>query len=500
MGERESRDTAATTRSVNVVHYIERDQDAAARLLASVVDRATGTSADSLTLLVVTPTTDDALAISEAVWSLRRGDGRHVTALTSTNRARRILAARPAAIVASAEVVARLIAESALDLTHLHSVVLVWPEEIVAQPEERSLLERVIGEIPKSSERMAVCAAKSSELAQLLERTMWKARSVDQPAATQSAAAVRILVAPASAQLHALRSALDGVNPASALLLAFNDAGEAKARAAAAVLGDTLVKVSREIPAERVDLAVIVDAVPSAEQLTSTAAITNDVIAIVRPESLSALLRVAPHAMPMTWTGALASARSAQDALRDEIRGFVESGGQMAWVSVLAPLLDQVDAVDAAAAALALLDRERRKAKRAVAAPAAAPAEARPERRERPAPDRTRDARGAERGARDFRRDDRGPRDVRRDERGSRDSRDDRRGRDDRPKRDWSAGRGGSTRDATRDRERSPREGRGARRDDIERVPRAAREGREWSARGERLKNSRRGPRRGAAE
>jgi hypothetical protein len=41
MGERENRETA-TARSLSVVHYIERDQDAAARLVAGLLERSVG--------------------------------------------------------------------------------------------------------------------------------------------------------------------------------------------------------------------------------------------------------------------------------------------------------------------------------------------------------------------------------------------------------------------------------------------------------------------------
>ena len=39
MGERESRETGATARSVNVVHYIERDIDAACGQLKTAAEK-----------------------------------------------------------------------------------------------------------------------------------------------------------------------------------------------------------------------------------------------------------------------------------------------------------------------------------------------------------------------------------------------------------------------------------------------------------------------------
>ena len=58
MGEREERDATGAARSVNVVHYIERDQDAAATMAAGLIDRSAGAEG-SPTFLAGLPTSDD---------------------------------------------------------------------------------------------------------------------------------------------------------------------------------------------------------------------------------------------------------------------------------------------------------------------------------------------------------------------------------------------------------------------------------------------------------
>ena len=492
MSERETRDAA---RSLNVVHYMDRDLLAAAGLAASLVERNSA-SEGKPSLLAVLPTADDALTLCEAVLATRGTTANAITPLTSPGRAKRIIASGALSIAADARTVARLVAESRLELAQLQTLVLVWPEEILRDEEERAVLESVVAEVSKSAARVAICAERTPELAQFLERSLWRAREIEHHAATdaRASAPLRVVSVPVSERTRAIRSVLDAFDPDTTALITFTDAAEAAGHETAALLG-TSVQAVRGVPDRRFSLGIFFDDVPSAEALTEVAATVDELIAVIRPSRLTALKRVAANVTPIAWTGALANARLTLDALRDEIRGYVATGGHSSWVPVVEPLLEGLDPVEVAAATLALLDRERRKAKRVqLPAPAATPERA--VRDERPAfqprqggarRDDDRPRGGGSRGfeKRPWSKDARGagdrPRGPRRemadrptrDERGPRPARDQ---RGERPPRD----RGGE---------------RGPRRDDIERVPRAAHEGREWSERGERLRHSRRGPR-----
>jgi len=522
MSERESRDAA---RSVSVVHYMDRDLQAAAAIAAGLVERSGAVEA-GLAFVAMLPTADDAMAFSEAVFAHRRAAARSVTPLGALTRSRRIIGAGTAAVAAAPDILARLLAESRLDLSSLHTLLLVWPEEILRDEEQRKALETLVAEVPRSAERVALSAERTAELAQFIERSMWRAREVEEKSTTgpRVNAPLRVITAPVSERSRAVRSVLDAFDPESAALLVFSDAAESAAREAAGVYGPS-VDVVRGIPERHYALGILFDDVPDAASLETVSTTVRELIAVLRPSLLPALQKVAANVTPMTWTGALANARLTHDALRDEVRGYVASGGHTPWVSVLEPLLDGLDAVEVAAAAFALLDRERRKAKRTVApALAVAPAPERPVREERPIreerPMRTERPMREERPGREERggfkgrprgADDRGrPRGAddrarpRRDDDRARPRRDDDRGRP--PERGFKKKRefGGAARkrdDSPRgprrdfaDRSREPR---GRPREEIERVPRAAHEGREWSERGERLRNSRRGPRSG---
>lgn len=498
MGERETRDTSATTRSQSVVHYIDRNHADAARHVSVLLERASSAEG-SPSVVIILPSVDDTLALAESL-SVVKG-GPTVTPITSSTRGRRVLSTGPQAIAATAPDLATLVGEARLSLGAVHSIAVIWPEEII-ETDHVAALEKVLGEVPRSAERLATSATKTPALAQFLERTMWRARTVDHapPGAATSTAALRVVAAVPGEQLRALRTILDAYDPPTTLLLTSTDESEVAARALAAVLdaNGTLVEVRRAVPDERFALIVLLEDVPTAETLDAAAAVTGELIAFVRPNRLLALQKVAPGATPLAWTGAVGNARSMHDAVREEIRGIAGSGAHLPWVPLIEPLLEQLDAVDIAASTLSMLDRERRRSKRAAVVPAVAPPverEARPDFK-RP---RDRDDRPRERGDREARGGFSRPREggfrgaggKPRDDRGRGPARDrPERGRNDRP--DRERGREGRPRDDSRER-RPPR-------DDIERVPRAARESREWSERGDRLRNSRRGPRRGEGD
>lgn len=525
MTERETRDTASTTRSQSVVHFLERNHDDAARLLASLIERP-GAPAATPGVLVVVPTPDDALALSEALNTHRRGEGPLLTPITSVARGRRLLEVGSPAVAGSPNELAPLIAESRLALGGLHTLVLVWPEEILGDA-RLSHLESMIAEVPRTAERVALCARKDAELTQFLERAMWRARTIDHApaAAATSSTPVRLLAVAPADRVRALRAVLDAFDPDRTVLLTFSDEGEAAARAAASVMGaadgDALLHVSRGVPEGRFGLAVIFDDIPKDDALDAIGALANNVVAIIRPTRVASFRRIAGDVKPFVWSGAAAAARSAHDALRDEVRSAVASGAHLPWVPLVEPLLGDLDPVEVAASALAVLDRDRRRARGAAAAAAAAAPPQAPQ-AERPARESA-----ARPGAKPFGRrpDDRGERPAfrRPDDRGERPGsrRPDERG--ERPFRKSGPGsfsgsrrpddeRGGPRRGASgprregrpRDDSRPPRGRDDARpgrpgRDEIERVPRAAREGAEWSERGDRLRHSKRGPRGGDA-
>ena len=282
MGERETPEAAATTRSQSVVHHTERTPGEAARLVSTLLERGGGE--DGLATLVIVPTIDDAIGLAESL--VKRGQ-RGLVPITSQARGRRLLSTGPGAVAATASDLAAFVAESRLTLSTLQALAILWPEEII-DSEQNAALERVLGEVSKSAERLAVVSQRSDELNKFIERTMWRARNIDHVApAPTSTAAVRVLAAAPVDRLRALRTVLDAYDPPSAVLLTFSEESEAAAHDAAAVLGanGNLVSVRRGVPDESLSLSIIFVGVPGAEELDAAAAGTPPTPASATPPS-----------------------------------------------------------------------------------------------------------------------------------------------------------------------------------------------------------------------
>jgi len=464
------RDTAATARSQSVVHIQPRNHRDAARVIGAAVDRpAAGGSPD---VLVIAPTADDAMALAEARAASAGGDARLMVPITGVARGRHLLSGGPSVIVGAPAELVPLVREAALRLGGVTTMVLAWPEEILAS-DQLPALESLVAEVPRSADRLAVVARPDPATDELLDRVMWRARRVDHPVARgASPVTLQYVVVPEGRGLSAVRAAVDGMNPDTTCLVTFSDAAEETARAVTRALGNPAsVTVHRGVPDTPVSLAIVFLDVPAPADLQLIAGTAGAVLAVVDAGHVEALLAAAAGgATPLVWTAGLAAARSALDALRDTLRGAVANGAHTPWMPVVEPLLAELDPAEIAAAAVALLDRERRKEKAKRAAESTAPVSATP-RGEMGEPERRSRGRPAVSG-----KDRRGEGPP-----GGRFARE-------RQGRGKFGGEGSRSSGPRRDRDDRPR---GPRRDAIDRVPRAAREGAEWAERGERLRNAR---------
>ncbi|HEX9565710.1 MAG TPA: hypothetical protein VF981_17145 [Gemmatimonadaceae bacterium] len=500
MGEPGTRDAAATTRSHCVVHFQDRNHGDAMLLLAAVLDRQP--EAGSPTVLIIAPTSDDALRLAQVRADSIGASGTPLTPVTAAVRGRRQLAAGPPAVAAAPSELALLLRESRLHLADLRILVLLWPEELLAADRIQDL-ESVIAEVPRSADRVAVVARRDSSVEEFLDRVMWRARRVDHTVRDVAPPVALRFVATGQAQrVSALRSVLDSFDPATTALVAFSDAGMEAARSAAWSLGagpgDPAIQVVRGVPADAVSLVVLLEDV-SAEALSGIATKAADVVAIVEPDRVGALRVVSGGgATPLSWSVGSAAARTALDALRDTLRETVASGAHIPWMPVMEPLLADLDPVEVAAAAAVLLDREQRKprARRPAPEPAAGDepltrSGARPPlRSEGTFRDRPQAGRRDRRDVKVERPDRRGPAERPAGGRfGRPDSKGGARGPGARPPGSRAPEARGSAEGGRPGRNEGPR---GPRRDSIDRMPRAAREGEEWAARGERLRNAKR--------
>lgn len=367
-----SREEPGAARSQNAVHVTLREAREAARLLAGALERrSTGDATSDPQVVVVTPTADDALALSRALAAERKD----VTAppalvpLTADARARRLLAQRPAAVVGPLSVLGALMAQAQLKLSSVRTVGLLWIEELV-RPESRAALEALLAELPKDAHRVALASRLEPGLEEFLDRAMWRARRVthvpDLPPADTD---VRYVLTAPEHRVAALAATLDALDPSTCVLIVSSDEEEKTARSAAHALGyggdGAELTVSWELPESEVDLLVFFSEPPDADALRAAAAVARRVVALVPTTGLARLRGMAgAAARALLESDAFAAARSVEDALRSELREALQSGAATAHVLSLEPLIAEYDPADVAAAAVALLRRERQKGRR----------------------------------------------------------------------------------------------------------------------------------------
>jgi ATP-dependent RNA helicase DeaD len=368
---------SAVTRGQNVVYQMPHDWASITHVLAPVLDRIDDTLPD-VQLLIVCADAEAAAAASASVVRLAGTRSLHAIAATTARRAARLLRATPAGdggggsqVVAGAppELLA-LVQGSSLKLQHVRCVVLAWVDELLAGGEE-SMLETLMGELPKDAPRIVVANEINVEVEALIERYARRARRVA-PATTDAplAMGLQYLTVSAASRLPALRRLLDDIDPSRAVVYVRSDDSERDVRDLLRALGydprglpdDAGVRVARAAGAGELDVVVLYDIPASREELREAVGPQSKrVVALVQPRMLSSLRVLAGGApvTPLTLSDAGLRARTREDIVRSEIRDTLAAGTFARELLTLEPLLESYDGIEIAAATLRLLEQAR---------------------------------------------------------------------------------------------------------------------------------------------
>ncbi len=363
-----TREEPAATRSQHVLHVMRRDAAEAARIVAAALERHP-VEGGHPGVVVVVPAVSDAIALAEAVNLQLSPSSVPLLPVTSLPRARRRLAARGLAVAGTAPDLLRLLGASALKLGAAHTLVLLWASEQM-EPQGREALDTIFAELPKEGERIAISADTGGALDEFLERWMRRARRVvhEEPVAAADIP-LQYLVSAPGGRLEALRLLLDGMDPSTARVVTFSDEGERLATHAVSALGYSAgddVGVTSGPPSEDSDLVVLFDDPPDAGILRAAVSRGRAAVAVVAPSRVARLCALAgPGCAPLALSDAFQAARSAEDALRDDLRGVMRGGGVDAQIRQIEPLCEEYDPVRIAAAAVLLMQKERQRARRA---------------------------------------------------------------------------------------------------------------------------------------
>ena len=229
---------------------------------------------------------------------------------------------------------AALVQRSALKLEHVSTVVIAWPETIIAG-DHAETLDSMLAELRDA--RRIVLSWNPAALGDFLERHARRAEVVGTPGVDESGMPLppvcraRFAIVPSFRRTFAVQDTLDALSSTSPLLWS----------------GGPVV------PPDQPPDAVVCSAVPTRGELAALARMGEPVLLLTASQlpyarSIAAL---APLALP----GGADRARDRVEELRDRVARRIAAGGVDAELALLDPLFDRFDPAEVAGALLAML-------------------------------------------------------------------------------------------------------------------------------------------------
>lgn len=302
-------------RGHNVAVLLPPVAEAVRPLLAAVTGRR---------LLVLTPDTDRAVVLADALEPDCAARNARLVAISALGRGARLLAApHDAACVAVADALA-LLRQSALPAASYGAVALAWPEQL--DEDAMPALEAVMADVDKDAQRILLTSEPGAATMKLIERYAFKAMTFGFPPTEPEAGTLldapvgpaRYVVAPAARFRDVRRRVLDALAPESDDAVAVATCPESRA---------------------------------AAETLARTAGATPPVI-VAESYQLPWLRRVFSPLTPLPVAGVAQDEEARAERERRRLAHSIEHDDLSAELLTLAPLLRQHDAALVAAAAL----------------------------------------------------------------------------------------------------------------------------------------------------
>ncbi len=295
----------------------------------------------------------DAPAATE--WSAVAPAGTRVHAVTGLTRTAALLKTGAVTVLAGApKDLAALVARAALKLDKVETIVIAWPESLVAG-EHVGVLDTLLAEAPEA--RRVVLSWNPGALADFLERHARRAEVVgDLPVDADGrplgpVGPARYAIVPADRRAAAGREVLDRLNARRPLIWdGKREAGSGKGTA--------------EQPAFD---AVICVTLPTRDELAQLSRLGQPVV-LISAAQLAYLKSIAAPLTPLSLPTAADRALDRAEALLAEVAERLERGEIDVELSVLAPLFERFDPAEVAGALLAIR-REAGSGKRETAPP-----------------------------------------------------------------------------------------------------------------------------------
>ena len=332
------RESAAVTRSQNVVLTLRHDWRVIPQFLAPALERLDAASQETQ-LVVLTADAETALAVVQAAAPDDEDGVPRVVPVTSARRAERLLRLRPAPAVAGTPAeLAALVRSSALKLDRVRALVIAWADDLLGADDA---LDAVMAEVPKTASRTIVVERESEEVSAFVERHLRRARRVTAAgagplSADQAPVAVQYVSVSPIARPAALRRLLDELDPPSAAVVARTPESEREVRDTLRALGyageSAPVRATSGEVSEHAALVVLYDLPATRAELEqAVGAAPVQTVAFVQPRQLGHLRAVAGGSVTaLTLPEPAAKARGREEKLRAELRALLAAGARAA--------------------------------------------------------------------------------------------------------------------------------------------------------------------------
>jgi ATP-dependent RNA helicase DeaD len=302
------------------------------------------TEGEGVETLLLAPETSEGLELAPMAASVE--PLRPVHAVSGLARAGRIIKSHSVrTLVATPAEVLQLMSRSSLKLGAVARVVVLWPEthfELGAA----DAIDMILGEC-QGAQRLVV-TSDEAPIADFTDRHARRA-PIAAPARLPAKPAARVRYALVDRQRlgWAVRSALDALNPARALLW---DPTPLAATRWAEYDGDPTVSVASDPGEDSFDLALAVE-LPSTDALDALRAVAQDVVVLARATQLPYLQGLA-ELSPLRLPSEADRARDKTAHMRSLVRSRLEAADCSGDLAALSPLFDEYDPALVAAAAL----------------------------------------------------------------------------------------------------------------------------------------------------
>jgi len=301
--------SSGATRSQHVVLQGPADMRMMMAAMRSGVERSRTQGAPAApTMLVITPTVEQAQAAADVARTLLGDSGTRVVPVSGVARARRVLGAAPVSIVTgTAADLLQLRRDAALDLEGLQTVAIIGLDDVLAA-HGADALQALLGDAPSEVSRVATLDTDHDGTEAFLDAQLHRARRLTPvtPADSPLAVAPQYILTPAAGRRDVLRLLLDELDPPSLVIVAGTAEAQAEVADALERLGvpvdGTAVQVVAQPTAEHVALTVLWESPATADALVAAVAMRPvHAIALLLPEELPAFQRLA-GGVATVWT------------------------------------------------------------------------------------------------------------------------------------------------------------------------------------------------------